>query len=161
MIVSFSVHRGAAPRAEPWARRAIRLALATAPSLPAGELNVIWTARDPLRKMNRRFRQVNRYTDVIAFRHGPVSAAGRFPLKSAEPAPFGDLYIAVDQARANARRFGATIDEELVRLSVHGTLHLLGHTDYAPGPRARMWAVQEPIVQSIVKRMAKERGLVR
>jgi probable rRNA maturation factor len=98
--------------------------------------------------MNRRFRRTDRFTDVIAFRHG---ALGDFPLGPRGGEPFGDLYIAVDQARANARRFGVSMEEELVRLVVHGTLHLLGYTDYEPAEKFRLWAVQEPIVRSVMK----------
>lgn len=152
MIVSFTVDCGARPRAQPQARTAILRALATQPPVPPGELNVVWTNRVRLRKMNRRFRGKNRFTDIIAFRHGPDTATERFPLSVAGRAPFGDLYIAVDQARLNARRFGVSFDEEIVRLAVHGTLHLLGHTDYTPGPRARMWAVQEPLVRAVLGR---------
>lgn len=149
MIVSFSVDRGSRPKAQAKARSAVLLALATRPPVAAGELNVVWTNRVRLRAMNRRFRGKNRFTDIIAFRHGPDSAVGRFPFGATGRAPFGDLYIAVDQARLNARRFGVSYDEEIVRLATHGALHLLGHTDYTPGPRARMWAVQEPIVRAV------------
>lgn len=150
MIVSFAVDGGFRPRAQSKARTGILRALATRPPVPAGELNVVWTNRIQLRRLNRRFRSKNRLTDIIAFRHGPDGAAGAFPLGTRGPAPFGDLYIAVDQARLNARRFGVSFDEEIVRLAVHGTLHLLGHTDYTPRPRARMWAVQEPIVRAVI-----------
>lgn len=150
MIVSFTVDRGSRPQAQAKARAAIFLALGTRPPVEAGELNVVWTNRDLLRGMNRRFRGKNRFTDIIAFRHGSDSAVGLFPLTGTQQDPFGDLYIAVDQARLNARRFGVSYDEEIVRLATHGTLHLLGHTDYTPGPRARMWAVQEPIVRTVM-----------
>lgn len=152
MIVSFTVDRGSRPPAQAKARTAIFRALGTRPPVAAGELNVVWTNRTRLRGMNRRFRGKNRFTDIIAFRHGPDSATDRFALSVTGRAPFGDLYIAVDQARLNARRFGVSYDEEIVRLATHGTLHLLGHTDYTPGPRARMWAVQEPIVRAVMDR---------
>jgi probable rRNA maturation factor len=95
--------------------------------------------------MNRRFRRADRFTDVIAFRYADAKSG---PARG----PFGDLYIAVDQARRNARRFGVAVSEEIVRLAVHGALHLLGHTDYRPAARSRMWAVQEPIVRAAMGR---------
>jgi probable rRNA maturation factor len=151
MKIHFSTVQVRSPQAEPFARRAVRRALATSGPIARGEMNVVWTTRAQLRIMNRRFRRTNRFTDVIAFRHGAESALGPFPLGPRGGEPFGDLYIAVDQARLNARRFGASFSEEIIRLAVHGTLHLLGHTDYTPGPKARMWAVQEPIVQAVLK----------
>ncbi len=76
-----------------------------------------------------------------------------FFLPAAEPtAPasgplVGDIYIAPEVARANARRFGCTVREELVRLLIHGTLHVLGH-DHPDGERrtaSRMWKRQEQL----------------
>jgi probable rRNA maturation factor len=150
--ITFAVFRARAPRAEGLARRGVRRVLSAHRPIPNGELNIVWTGRDELRRMNRRFRRKNRFTDVIAFRHGCDRVPGGFPLGPGGRDPFGDLFIAVDQARANARRFGASFDEEIVRLAVHGTLHLLGYTDYAPAAKAKMWAAQEPIVQTIMKR---------
>src|SRR5215471_15871458 len=65
-------------------------------------------------------------TDVIAFAFAPVRARG--PL-------VGDVYIAPDVARAQARRLGVPVREELARLVVHGTLHVTGHDH--PGGAAR------------------------
>ena len=152
MKIVFSVLRARAPRAEKLALRGVRRALAVQSPPPTGELNIVWTTRAELKVLNRRFRQKNRVTAVIAFRHGSDRVPGGFPLGPAGREPFGDLFIGVDQARANARRFGVSFDEEIVRLAIHGTLHLLGHTDYDPVAKAKMWAVQEPIVQSIMKR---------
>lgn len=136
------------PPAEARAVRGARAALRHGRTR-GGELHIVWTTRARLRILNRRFRQKNRFTDVIAFRY--PAERGRSPFDGpAAGAPFGDLYIATDQARLNARRFGSTRDEEIVRLATHGTLHLLGYTDYEPAPRARMWAVQEPIVRRIM-----------
>jgi probable rRNA maturation factor len=153
--ISFAVRRVRAPRAEGLARRGVRRALAASRPRWPGELNVVWTTRTELRRMNRRFRRKNLYTDVIAFRHGPESASGRFPLAPGREEPFGDLYIAVDQARANARRYGVSFDEEIVRLAVHGTLHLLGHTDYDPVEKEKMWAVQEPLLRAVMKKRSR------
>lgn len=152
MKIAFAVRRARAPRAEALARRGVRRALALRRPRPTGELTVVWTTRADLRGMNRRFRRKNRFTDVIAFRHGSDRVPGGFPLGPGGREPFGDLFIAVDQARANARRFGATFDEEIVRLAVHGTLHLLGYTDYDPVAKEQMWALQEPIVHAVLKR---------
>lgn len=138
------------PAAEALAVRGARAALRR--GRPVGsEMQIVWTNRARLRVLNRRFRGKNRFTDVIAFRYPGERGASPFS-PAARRGPFGDLYIAVDQARRNARRFGCPWDEEIVRLAVHGTLHLLGHTDYTPGPRRRMWAVQEPIVRRLMGR---------
>lgn len=155
MKISFAVRRARAPRAEGVARLGVRRALGVRRPVLSGELNIVWTTRAELRRMNQRFRRKNRFTDVIAFRHGPESSEGQFPLGLGRQEPFGDLYIAVDQARANARRFGNSFDEEIVRLAIHGTLHLLGYTDYDPVEKEKMWAVQEPLLRSVMKNRSR------
>lgn len=148
MKILFSTRGARRPSIESIAERAARLALRGRGV--SGILQVVWTDRVRLRAMNKRFRSKSRFTDVIAFRY--PAERGRSPFDPGGPAgthPFGDLYIAVDQARLNARRFGCDPREECIRLVVHGTLHLLGYTDYTPGARRRMWAVQEPIVRKM------------
>jgi len=75
----------------------------------------------------------------------------------------GDVYIAPDVARANAVRFGRGVREELARLVVHGTLHVLGHehpdgTDRTTSP---MWQRQERLMASARVRRALLGGRAR
>ena len=68
----------------------------------------------------------------------------------------GDIYIAPQVARANAMRFGRGVREELARLVIHGTLHVLGHdhpdgTDRTSSP---MWRRQERLLSSATIRRA-------
>lgn len=153
MKIRFSTYGARRPAAERRAARAARLALRRGEAA-GDELNLIWTTRVRLREMNRRFRGKRRFTDVIAFRYPPEGHLRRPSPFGRRPGtgPFGDVYIATDQARLNARRFGASTNEEIVRLAAHGTLHLLGFTDYTPRARERMWDVQEPIVRRVMGR---------
>ena len=78
-------------------------------------------------------------TDVISF---PIAAAGGAPRG-------GDVYSAPEVARANARRHGAGVREEIARLVVHAVLHVLGHDhpdgeDRTTSPR---WTRQEALVR--------------
>ena len=141
MRIRFSAEGAAAPPVEAPARRGIQAVLRRR-ARGGGDLNVVWVSRRRLRSLGKRFRGADRFTDVISFLHEAPSF-----LKRGEPPPFGDLYIAPEQARINARRFGVSFKEECVRLCVHGALHLLGHRDTTGSERERMWAVQEPIVR--------------
>lgn len=95
---------------------------------------------------NRRMAALNRQhlghagaTDVISFGFAPV----------AEGAPVtGDIYIAPAVARRNALAHGAGIREELLRLVVHGTLHVLGHDHPTDDARTTspMWRRQERLL---------------
>jgi probable rRNA maturation factor len=60
----------------------------------------------------------------------------------------GDVYIAPGVARANAKAFGCGVREELARLVVHGTLHVLGwdHPEGDARMASPMWARQERLL---------------
>lgn len=148
MNVRFSSDGAAAPPVAAAAARGIRRVLREGGVRGPGLLNVVWVSRARLRSLGRRFRGADYFTDVISFRYEDDG----FPQPTGEAAPFGDLYIAPDQARLNARANGVTFKEECVRLCVHGALHLLGHRDYEPAEKARMWAAQEPVVRWALRR---------
>lgn len=80
-------------------------------------------------------------TDVIAFGFAPAGSSALV---------VGDIYIAPDVARRNARRHGVGVREELARLVVHGTLHVLGH-DHPDGEArtaSSMWRRQELLLRA-------------
>jgi probable rRNA maturation factor len=90
--------------------------------------------------MNDRFLGHAEVTDVISF-----------ALYDAGEMPVGDIYIGFEQAERQAERAGVDSREELVRLAVHGTLHVLGHEhpDGADRVESAMWRLQEEIVQGV------------
>jgi probable rRNA maturation factor len=65
----------------------------------------------------------------------------------------GDIYIAPDVARASARDNGVSVREELARLVVHGTLHVLGydHPEDDSRTRSAMWRRQERLVTRLLR----------
>ena len=89
--------------------------------------------------LNRRHLRRVGPTDVIAFAFAPAGAGG--PV-------VGDVYIAPAVARAQARRLRIPVREELMRLVVHGTLHVIGH-DHPEGAgrtASTMWRRQETLL---------------
>lgn len=81
-------------------------------------------------------------TDVISF---AFRAAGR------DGAVVGDVYICPNVARENARRHGASVREEVARLVVHGTLHVVGHEHPEDDGRtsSAMWKRQEQLLERL------------
>ncbi len=85
-----------------------------------------------LRRLNRRFRGIDRPTDVISF----ALLEGAQP-----PVPcrqLGDVYISVPRARRQARQYRVTPGEEMARLMIHGVLHLLGYDHIRPAQARSM-----------------------
>ena len=85
-----------------------------------------------MRRLNRRATGHRGVTDVISY-----------SLPQPDGSLLGDVYICPEVA-------GST--EELVRLAVHGTLHVLGydHPEGAGRTRSRMWRLQERYVRRLV-----------
>jgi rRNA maturation RNase YbeY len=83
-------------------------------------------------------------TDVISFGFAPVTRRG---------AVVGDVYIAPAVARRNARAHGQGVREELLRLVVHGVLHVLGHDHPEDDARytSPMWRRQERLLRSALE----------
>ncbi len=79
-------------------------------------------------------------TDVISFGFAPAHVGDALT---------GDVYIAPDVARSNARAHGAPVREELLRLVVHGVLHVLGedHPDGESRYASPMWRRQERLLR--------------
>jgi probable rRNA maturation factor len=107
-------------------------------------LSVALISTPRMRALNRKHLERSGTTDVIAFgfervgREGPV---------------VGDVYIAPEIARASARVNGVSVREELARLVVHGTLHVLGydHPEDDTRTRSAMWQRQERLVARLMR----------
>ncbi|GMV04198.1 MAG: endoribonuclease YbeY [Gemmatimonadota bacterium] len=118
--------------------RAVAHTLA-AEGVEEAELSLTLVDDAGIRDLNARWLGRDRPTDVIAFTLGQA------------PAVLGDVYIGVEQARRQAGELGVPLAEELVRLAVHGTLHVLGH-DHPEGAErtgSPMFVLQEALVREL------------
>ena len=61
-----------------------------------------------------------------------------FLLERSKTSLEGEVVVSADTARANAPRYRATAEDELLRYVIHGTLHLVGYDDATPRKRAAM-----------------------
>lgn len=100
--------------------------VATAHDKVAGNINYVFVNDETILKVNREFLQHDYYTDIITFDY------------SRRKLIQGDIYISVDTVRTNALKFGYTYPEELLRVIIHGVLHLCGINDKGPGEREIM-----------------------
>ena len=106
-------------------------------------LSVTFVGRAAMSDMNHRYLGHRGPTDVISFGLDRIGKSG---------AVIGDIYICPDVARANAKRQGIPTGEELLRLVVHGTLHVLGQEHPVGESRSRspMWRRQEKILARVL-----------
>lgn len=97
----------------------------------AHTLNYIFCNDDEILDVNRRFLNHDYYTDIITF----DSCMGSL-LR-------GDIFISVDTVRSNAEAVGSSYDREMLRVIIHGILHLCGINDKGPGEREIMEAAED------------------
>ncbi len=91
-----------------------------------GNINYIFVNDARILEVNREFLQHDYYTDIITFDYTEGSFIS------------GDLFVSLDTIRTNAEMVGATYNEELHRVIIHGVLHLCGINDKEPGEREIM-----------------------
>lgn len=91
-----------------------------------GEVCYRFCSDEDILRYNREFLGHDYYTDIITFDYTEV------------PVVAGDIVISLDTVRSNAVEFGVTYDRELLRVIVHGILHLCGINDKGPGEREIM-----------------------
>jgi probable rRNA maturation factor len=89
------------------------------------EFQCLITGDAELQRLNRKFRRKNDPTDVLSFPAGP-GVCVKAPAERPAVLPIGDIAISIDRARAQAREFGHTVDDEICILMLHGVLHLMG-----------------------------------
>lgn len=103
-------------------------------------LSITFLGADEMRRLNHQSLGHDRVTDVIAFRLEHPSGLA------------GDIYVCPSEALKNASAEAVPVRQELVRLVVHGVLHVLGHEhpDAVAGRTAsRMWTLQEGYVRAL------------
>lgn len=107
-----------------------------------GDLTLVLTDDEQLRRLNRDFRHVDAPTDVLSF-----------PASETDPetgAPYlGDILLSIPRAEAQARAAGHSLADEARLLVVHGALHLLGHDHAEAEEKAKMWKAQSEILNAL------------
>lgn len=96
-----------------------------------GNLNYIFCNDDRILEVNRQFLRHDYYTDIITFDYSEPGVVS------------GDMYISLDTVLTNSSKFHTSYDKELMRVIIHGVLHLCGINDKGPGERAVMEANEE------------------
>lgn len=91
-----------------------------------GEVAYIFVNDERILEVNRQYLQHDYYTDIITFDDCKEDVIN------------GDLFISLDTVRSNAELVGASYEQELRRVIIHGILHLCGIDDKGPGEREIM-----------------------
>ena len=104
--------------------------------------NIILTTNEEIKKLNTKYRNIEKETDVISFALEDEKQE-KFFLKERV---LGDIYISIDKAKSQSKEYGHSLKRELPFLAVHGLLHLLGYDHMKKEDEEIMFKKQEMIL---------------
>jgi len=134
-----------------WLRNVVEQVLLTQGVGADAELGLMITGQEKVRELNRRYRGVDKATDVLAFYM--KSAEGETSPFVAPPdgmLHLGEVVISHPQAVAQAKEHHHPVAKELAILIIHGVLHLLGHDHGKVAQKREMAAKERSILNQIV-----------
>jgi probable rRNA maturation factor len=97
---------------------------------------------DEIKEINNKYLEHNFSTDIITFNYSGENDTLD-----------GEIFISLDDACKNAKKYVVSLDKEILRLVIHGFLHLLGYDDTSPKDKKIMKAEEDRLVNMYCKRL--------
>ncbi|MGE4288240.1 MAG: rRNA maturation RNase YbeY [Salinivirgaceae bacterium] len=92
----------------------------------AGDITIVFCSDAYLLTMNKLYLNHDYFTDIITFDYSDGNIIS------------GDLFISIETVLDNSKKFEVTFEQELLRVVIHGVLHLLGFNDKLEGEQKMM-----------------------
>lgn len=105
------------------------------------EVSITFVDKDEIHKLNKEFRSVDRPTDVLSF---PMDED--FFIEGVDTM-LGDIVICMDVAKEQANDFGHSLDREIMYLTAHSMLHLLGYDHMEENEKLEMRAREKEVMK--------------
>ena len=91
------------------------------------EISVSFTDNEGIRELNKKFRGIDRPTDVLSFPLFDYEGESEEPPVDELMGMLGDVVLSLEQAKAQAEEYGHSFEREVAFLTAHSMLHLLGY----------------------------------
>lgn len=91
-----------------------------------GEISIVFVSDEYLLKINNQYLNHNYFTDIITFDYSSMNKIE------------GDIFISIETVKSNSKEFNSSFNEEILRVIIHGVLHLLGFKDKEPKDKEEM-----------------------
>lgn len=105
--------------------------------LMGGILNVVFVNDKYIRALNKAYRDKDETTDVLSFEYGPDDL-------------MGEVYVSVETAKHQAKELKHSLGDELIRLVVHGILHIHGYDHEEDDDYKEMLKVEKEVLGEMV-----------
>jgi len=84
-----------------------------------GTINIIFTSDKYLLNINNQFLSHNYFTDIVTFNYCENETI------------IGEIFISKETVLNNSKRFFVSFEDEILRVIIHGVLHLIGYNDHS------------------------------
>lgn len=120
---------------------ACQAALRIAKQPMRGMISVSFISDEEMKALNTKYRQKRKTTDVLSFPEPEVPGGRR---------SWGDIFISTAYVKGEAERRGISLVEEVLRVLVHGVLHLVGYDHVTDEEETEMFSLQEHALAKVV-----------
>lgn len=106
-----------------------------------GDISYIFCSEERILEVNQQFLNHDYFTDIITFDYSESDIIS------------GDIFISLETVKTNASDFNVSYEEELLRVIIHGILHLCGQEDKAPETKEIMTTKEDKALLAYKSRM--------
>jgi len=116
------------------------------------EVSLVITGEKRMKTLNKKYRGVDRVTDVLSFGYEEAkNKNAKFISSPSEVVSLGEVFICYNQAKKQAQQSKRSVKKELAILLIHGVLHLLGYDHKGSYEKSEMKIKEEKVLRGFEK----------